>query len=131
MKDLKNVPQNVKVEPYVNQIEVLSQTSLFITHCGMNSASEGLYMGVPELLFPLTGEQQAVAARVAENGAGMQLTKEEAKDSRKLHKVIMDILDNDSYKQAALKMREEFLACPGPSGAADFIEAAFAKQTMA
>ena len=58
------LPENVTVENYVNQMEVLSRASLFVTHCGMNSATEGLYMGVPELLFPLTGEQRAVARRV-------------------------------------------------------------------
>ncbi|MBO5556550.1 MAG: glycosyl transferase, partial [Oscillospiraceae bacterium] len=81
---LEPLPDNVTVEPYVDQMAVLARTDLFITHCGMNSASEGLYLGVPELLFPLTGEQQAVARRVQEMGAGRILTREEAARPEKL-----------------------------------------------
>ena len=46
---LGRLPENVQVLNYVNQMEILAKADLFITHCGMNSASEGLYMAVPEL----------------------------------------------------------------------------------
>lgn len=42
-------------------------------------------MGVPELLFPQTGEQKAVARRVSELGAGMLLTPAEAKTAEGIH----------------------------------------------
>lgn len=54
----------------VDQMAVLSISDAFITHCGMNSASEGLYYGVPLVLFPQTPEQDAVAKRTEELGAG-------------------------------------------------------------
>lgn len=119
---LGKLPENARVEPYVNQMEVLAKASLFITHCGMNSASEGMYMGVPELLLPLTGEQQAVAQRVTEMGAGRRIQKSTAKDPEKLREAILDALNSKELQHAALQMRKDFLACPGPSGAADFIE---------
>jgi UDP:flavonoid glycosyltransferase YjiC (YdhE family) len=112
----------VTVSEYVDQMEVLCRASLFITHCGMNSASEGLYMGVPELLFPITGEQEAVARRVAEMGAGRRLTKGAAASPAKLRSAICAALADESLRVSAWRMREDFLACPGPKGAADFIE---------
>lgn len=119
---LGELPANVRVEQYVDQMDVLSRTSLFITHCGMNSASEGLYLGVPELLFPLTGEQQAVARRVAEVGAGRVLEPRDAKDPESLRAVMLAALKDEGLRAAAQRMREDFLTCAGPSGAADFIE---------
>lgn len=120
--DLGKIPANFKVEQSVNQMEVLGKANLFITHCGMNSASEGLYMGVPEILFPLTGEQQAVAQRVKEVGAGVMLDKKKAKSVTSIRTLVMEALNDKELQQAAQKMRADFLSCKGPKGAADFIE---------
>ena len=119
---LGTLPENVTVKAYVNQMEVLAETALFITHCGMNSASEGLYMGVPELLYPLSGEQRAVARRVEELGAGRLLQKAEAANPEALRGAIRAALRDESLRAAAGALREDFLACPGPKGAAAFIE---------
>lgn len=67
------LPENVRVEPYVDQLDVLSRADVFLTHCGMNSVSESLYMATPMVLYPQTGEQEAVARRAAELGAGILL----------------------------------------------------------
>ena len=40
-------PENFKLQAYVNQLDVLSRADVFITHCGMNSVSESLYMAAP------------------------------------------------------------------------------------
>ena len=116
------LPDNVRVEQYVDQMEVLSRASLFVTHCGMNSASEGMWMGVPELLFPLTGEQRAVARRVAEVGAGMALEEAAARDAAMLREAILSALADERLREGAARMRDDLRACAGPAGAADFIE---------
>lgn len=46
------LPKNVQVYPYVDQLDVLSKADVFITHCGMNSVSESLYMAAPMVLYP-------------------------------------------------------------------------------
>lgn len=121
-ESLGELPENVMVKNYVNQMETLARASLFITHCGMNSASEGLYMGVPELLFPLTGEQRAVARRVEEMGAGRLLTEKAAASPETLRAAITCALADEQLRVNAWRMREDFLSCPGAKGAADFIE---------
>ena len=116
------LPGNVRVERCVDQMRVLADARLFITHCGMNSASEGLYMAVPELLCPLTGEQQAVARRVGEMGAGRMLDRGAASSPEGIRAAVRAALADESLAAAARAMREDFLSCPGPGGAADFIE---------
>ncbi len=119
---LAPLPGNIRIEPSVDQMAVLARTRLFITHCGMNSASEGLYMGVPELLYPQTGEQRAVARRVEEMDAGRMLPEADARDPQRLRGLVMRALGNDALMKAALAMRKELRGCGGAAAAADFVE---------
>ena len=67
------LPDHIEIHESVDQMAVLSIADAFITHCGMNSTSEGLYFRVPLVLFPQTPEQGAVARRTEELGAGIRL----------------------------------------------------------
>ncbi len=116
---LGKLPDNIKAYQYVNQLEVLSHADAFISHCGMNSASESLFMAVPLILFPQTGEQHAVARRAYELGAGRYLKKYTPDYIRK---AVEDVLGNKKYAEAAQKCSEDFRSCQGFKGAADFIE---------
>ncbi|MDE7285130.1 MAG: glycosyl transferase [Lachnospiraceae bacterium] len=116
---LGTLPDNIKVYPYVDQLDVLSKADIFITHCGMNSVSESLYMAAPMVLYPQTGEQNAVARRVTEIGAGIML-KDDSPES--IRTAIQEIMDNKAYGDSAAKCSTDFRACPGTAGAAEFIE---------
>ncbi len=114
------LPENVELYPYVDQIAVLQKADVFLTHCGMNSASEGLYFGVPLALFPQTPEQGAVATRTEQLGAGIRLKKT---DPKAIRTVLETLLQNSAYRENAAKIAAGFYACPGAKGAADKIEA--------
>lgn len=113
------LPDNVQVYPYVDQLDVLSKANVFITHCGMNSVSESLYMATPMVLYPQTKEQQAVARRVAEIGAGIMLADDSAQG---IHSAVQNILSNDTYQVSATECSTDFRSCSGAKGAAEFIE---------
>ena len=113
------LPDNIKIYPYVDQLEILSKADLFITHCGMNSVSESLYMSVPMVLYPQTGEQFAVARRTVEIDAGILLTDDTVSGIRS---AVNEILSSDKYGKAAEKCSTDFRSCAGAAGAADFIE---------
>ena len=113
------LPDNIKIYPYVDQLEILSKADVFITHCGMNSVSESLYMSVPMVLYPQTGEQFAVARRTVEIGAGILLTDDTVSGIRS---AVNEILSSDKYGKAAEKCSTDFRSCVGAAGAADFIE---------
>ena len=113
------LPDNVKVYPYVDQPGILSRADVFITHCGMNSISESLYMATPPVLYPQTSEQRAVARRTVEIGAGLMLTDDSANGIRL---AVQEILKNNDYSIAAKACSEDFRSCIGTAGAAEFIE---------
>ena len=113
------LPDNIQVYPYVDQLDVLAKADAFITHCGMNSVSESLYMATPMVLYPQTSEQYAVARRVTEIGAGIMLIDD---SSGGIRTAIHEILNNKAYGNAAAKCSADFRACSGTAGAAEFIE---------
>ena len=118
---LNGLAENVKVYNRVNQLEILSKANVFLTHNGMNSTSESLYMATPMVLFPQTNEQRAVARRAKEMGAGVELKGESVTE---IHDAIMEVLGNSEYAEAAKSCSDDFRSASGPRGAADFIEAA-------
>lgn len=118
-EELGTLPENIQVHPYVDQLAVLAKADVFITHCGMNSVSESLYMAAPMVLYPQTGEQQAVARRVTEIGAGLMLKDDSSKGIRA---AVQEILDTKTYGNAAAECSADFRACSDAVGAAEFIE---------
>ena len=118
-KQLGKLPDNVKAYPYVDQLEILSKADAFITHSGMNSVSESLYMAVPMILYPQTAEQHAVARRVIDFGAGILLQND---TSTGIQRAVQQILNDPSYEKAAAGCCSDFRSCTGVSGAAEFIE---------
>lgn len=116
--ELGYVPDNFKIEKSVEQVKVLQDTDVFITHCGMNSVNESLYYGVPMVLFPQHGEQKMVAQRVSELGAGIMLKKN---DSKYINEAVKKVLNENQYKENANKLKESFKISGGFKKAADKI----------
>ncbi len=114
-----DLPPNIQIYDFVDQMAVLSIADGFITHCGMNSVSEALYYEVPLVLFPQTTEQEAVAGRTEELGAGIRLKSIEGKD---IKEALETIMNEPSYKNNAVRISESFRSSGGIKEAADFLE---------
>ena len=112
------LPENISVFTHVDQIAVLQQADIFVSHCGMNSVSESLYFGVPLVMLPQTAEQGGVAERVFQLGAGIKLDKS---DAASILGAIRKIFADNSYTQNAAVISEGFKHCSGAKGAADKI----------
>ena len=115
----EHIPSNIQVYDSVDQIAVLSIADAFITHCGMNSASEGLYFQVPLVLFPQTPEQGAVAKRTEELGAGIMLGSIKEED---IFNAVKQVLENPSYRNSAARISESFRSAGGVTEARAFLE---------
>lgn len=114
-----DLPENIQVYESVDQMAVLSIADAFITHCGMNSASEGLYFGVPLVLFPQTPEQDAVARRTEELGAGVRLKSISEED---VLGALTKVIREPQYRESAARVSESFKACGGAAEAKAFLE---------
>ena len=124
LSSFNDVPENVEIYTFVDQVAVLKVADVFLTHCGMNSASESLFFGVPLVLFPQTPEQGGVANRIEELGAGKKLTDT---NPSSINKCVEDVLLDSRYRERARELGDGLKNCPGAVGAADAIERAFRK----
>ncbi len=118
LDEFKNPPPNILVKEKVDQISVLEKADVFITHAGMNSVSEALYLGVPFIMLPKTPEQELVAERVLELGAGIRL---DSFDSKAISDAVSKILSNSFYKENVLKISADFKNCHSAEAASEKI----------
>lgn len=119
--EFAEVPENIHLYSSVDQMAVLSISDVFVTHCGMNSASEGLYFEVPLLLVPQTPEQTAVAKRTAELGAGIMLPYSE-RTAENIKAAVEKLLNDEAYKAAAAGISAGFKTSGGAKEAREFLE---------
>jgi len=66
-------PPYVQAHPFVDQMAILSQARLVVTHGGMASVSEALAHGIPMIVVPQSVDQHVVARRAADLGAALVL----------------------------------------------------------
>lgn len=118
--DLGPIPENFRVQEYVPQIQVLQHARLFVTHGGMNSTSESLFYGVPLIVFPQGADQHAVAARVAEMGAGVRLTQQEVSAQGFLAQA-EKLINDESVRDRCRQIGDSFRTAGGAQRAADEI----------
>jgi MGT family glycosyltransferase len=126
LADLEPIPANFVVRQYAPQLEILQRAHAFITHGGLNSAHEGLYYDVPEIVVPHQLEQALNGKRVAETGAGVMLGARPAYGrvtAKQLRAALDEILSKATYRDNALRIGETLRAAGGYMRAAGEIEA--------
>jgi MGT family glycosyltransferase len=113
-------PPNVLVHSHVPQLDVLQRAAAFITHGGMNSASESLYYGVPAVVIPQMSEQEIVGRRVEELGAGVFLAREDV-TPQSLRSSVQRVLADEAFRAKARAIGDSFRASGGVARAADAV----------
>ncbi|NBT86607.1 MAG: hypothetical protein EBT45_08990, partial [Alphaproteobacteria bacterium] len=102
------MPPHIRIHNFVNQIDMLKKCSLFITHAGLNSLYEGLYLSVPMIMIPQMAEHNINALRLEELKAAYLINSfNEVK--LKLPEALASIENHwDSYKSSCKIIRESF-----------------------
>jgi MGT family glycosyltransferase len=67
------LPANVRIESFVDQWGELARADVFITHNGLNSTHEAVYLGKPMISYPLFADQPGLAKRCEELGLAVPL----------------------------------------------------------
>ncbi|WP_326562817.1 glycosyltransferase [Micromonospora sp. NBC_01796] len=114
-------PEHVRIERYVPQALVLPRSDLVVSHAGSGSVLGALEHGLPMVLAPMGADQPANAARCAELGVGRVLdafsvTPDAAAEA------VTTVLTDDGYRRAAVRLRDEIAALPGPDHAVPLLE---------
>lgn len=96
-----NFNDNVHLEKYVPQLNVLKYTDVFITHGGKNSINEALKFGVPMIVFPAGGEQEYNASLVEYLNAGINFSQiKDSFSSNRLNSALSFLMDDLSIKSS-------------------------------
>ncbi len=120
-EQLGEKPENFTVTPYVPQVELLQEASLFITHGGMNSTMESLTYGVPMVVIPQIEEQEITAKRVHNMNLGRYLPRS-AVTAQTLAKAVAEVASSSEIRGNVSHMQRQIEVAGGPVRAADYIE---------
>lgn len=103
---LENKPKNLMVQRWLPQADLLAHPNvkLFITHGGQQSMEETIDRGVPTVVIPFLGDQDANARRMERRKIGKHLELHTITEE-KLKSAIMEMLKPE-YKENIQKLRE-------------------------
>jgi UDP:flavonoid glycosyltransferase YjiC (YdhE family) len=110
---LPDPPDNVRVERWVPQQDVLGHAATAVVHGGSGSTLGALAAGVPLVVMPLFADQPQNARRVAEVGAGLAVEPNRddvAATAGPLRDAINSVLTEPSYGQRARALADELRA---------------------
>jgi zeaxanthin glucosyltransferase len=122
-EEIGPVPNNAIIVKRAPQLELLKQTSVCITHAGLNTVLESLTQGVPQIAIPVAFDQPGVAARIADKKTGV-VTSLDKLTADHLSTLLDEVLDNSAYRDNARKLQKAIAKVNGLSVAADAIEEA-------
>jgi MGT family glycosyltransferase len=117
------LPGSPVVVQYAPQPDVIAGAALTITHAGLNTVLDSLSQGVPLVVMPITYEQPAIGRRVERVGAGRMLALDAARPER-LRGTVREVLERQSFRQAASQVATDIRQTGGVAAAGDLIEAA-------
>jgi MGT family glycosyltransferase len=118
--ELFPIPDNIQVYTHVSQLDVLQQTSVFLTHGGTNSVMEALFYGVPMVVIPAAVEQTVYAKQIAELGLGVVI-EPKAVTVERLQAAVNTVATDPRFRQRAQQMQATIRAAGGTRRAVDAI----------
>ncbi len=123
---LRALPGDPIVVDYAPQLDLISRSTLVITHGGLNTVLESLSYGVPLVTMPIAFDQPGVCARVKRSGAGVVVHR--ARLASELPEAVRTVLENERFVQSAQRLRASLAECGGVSRAAWIAERALASR---
>lgn len=118
---LGTAPDNVRIERWVDHVEVMAEAALVVCHGGAGTTLGALAAGVPMVVFPLFADQADNGRRVVAAGAGVAVDARgaaaanrtiESDDAAALRDAILQVLNGPGYAEAAAEARSAFTALP-------------------
>jgi UDP:flavonoid glycosyltransferase YjiC (YdhE family) len=114
-------PPNIRVHRFVPQSDILPYCSGVVTHGGSGSVLGALAHGLPLVVVPQGADQYKNASRIADAGAGIDLSRQDV-TATAVRASVRRILADPAYAAAASQIRAEIAAMPGPEAAVAVLE---------
>lgn len=98
-------PGDVSASPNVTVVrsaphsELLADAAVVVTACGHGTVMKTLAAGVPIVCIPMGRDQDAIAARVVELGAGLILPP--TATAEEIRRAVLEVLSDDGYRSRA------------------------------
>ena len=122
---LPPAPDNVRVERWVPQQDVLGHAAAAVVHGGSGSMLGAIAAGVPLVVVPLFADQPQNARRVAEVGAGLAVEpnrEDPEATAAALRAAVSRVLEEPSYGDRARGLADELRAEPAVDAAVGLLE---------
>ncbi|XP_063685140.1 UDP-glucuronosyltransferase 3A1-like [Bolinopsis microptera] len=111
-KQVENLPDNIRVFPWVAQMALLQHPNikLFITHGGYASKMEAICSGVPQLVVPkFASDQYYTAERIASLGLGEQIPDLDNTTAPEIRSKIYQITGSGGYYEKMADVKRQLL----------------------
>lgn len=105
LSDLPKLNNNIKTTMFADQLQELSESILFITHGGMNSAMESLWCATPMVVLPQMSEQMLVGKVIERNNLGKVMYKH-----KDLNSIVSAVLTSIKYKNKLQEVRKVLIS---------------------
>jgi UDP:flavonoid glycosyltransferase YjiC (YdhE family) len=114
-------PDNVRIERFVPQADILPRVDLVVSHGGSGSVLGALAHGRPMVVLPIGADQPLNAERIVALGVGRSLDAVKA-TSEAIGEAAWSVLADATYREAAGRLADEIAALPSPDVAVGLLE---------
>jgi len=112
---------NVYITGGVPLEQVLRHCDATVTSGGFNAVMAALQFGLPMLVVPLSTDQEYIAGKIADLGAGIRMTAADlTRDT--VPRAVRHLLIQPAHRVIAARLQEQIERMPGPEEAAAYLE---------
>ncbi len=120
----KQIPESIRIVDWVSSVLghlAHPNVKIFISHCGINSVYESIWLGTPVICLPMFFDQYHMDNQVHNTGVGLSLDKFKF-TSDELKTKIEQILNSKNYSRNIERVQAQMKLHGGVQRAADIIE---------
>lgn len=114
-------PDNFVVSGFVPQAELMPEMDAVICHGGFNTVNDTFMNGLPMLITPIAYDHFHTAKLIENAGVGISIRYKRL-GVADLRNTVFELLENPKYRNAAIKVKETFIAAGGNDKAVQLLE---------